>query len=185
MDKFIELGEYDYLMNNLSRFYLEPNSIVFYRLFHVKKHNNSFPNQQIEIYYDKNKTRYKGYISNSTNKELGINEENKISGFATSLPIINRPVIINEVVEKKLDDLIVDRYDKKVVEIDSRILMHPVVQRIDDNFKTSNELIYNINGILISRHKFLRNFMAIVDVRKDLDLSEIVEFCLIKDSLLT
>ncbi|MBQ9833935.1 MAG: hypothetical protein IJO33_01940 [Bacilli bacterium] len=181
LDKFIELGELEYIMANLSRFNLEPDSVVFYRLFHIKNYNRRSDNQ-IEIYHGKGKLMYKGYISNPSNNELGISEVNKYKGIVSNSDV-SRYKVFNSIIEQRLQDIIDEAYSYKVVNIDHTIFENDAVKAIE-GYKV-NDFTYNIGGILISRHKFLRNYMAIANIRKDLDINDIVKYCLIKDSILT
>ena len=180
MDKFIELDEMDYLRDNTSRFGLEPDSLIFYRLFHIKNYNKT-ADSKIEIYRGKGKLRYHGYISNVNNNELGITASNKYEGLAPNSKV-SQSKVFNQILDQRLQEEIFKGV-YTLTAIDPRILEDSVVCDLDASFKVNN-FTYDIYGILISRHKFIRNYM-LLNHHTNLDIIDIVKFCLINNSILT
>lgn len=126
--------------------------------------------------------------------EIGLNDliiDNKIN------PIIankNSFYIKNEAIDEYLENNINTLLEQKYIEclenderlkIDPTLLMFKEIKMIEESFKVSDTL-YNINGISISRIKFLRNMTSLVknfDIHEDTSVK--ITNALLYNSILT
>lgn len=109
--------------------------------------------------------------------EIGLNDliiDNKINPIVANK---NSFYIKNEAIDEYLENNINTLLEQKYIEclenderlkIDPNLLMFKEIKMIEENFKVSDTL-YNINGISISRIKFLRNMTSLV---KSFDIDE-------------
>lgn len=176
LDRFIELGESDYLFANTSRLALEPDSVIFHRLYFVKKFNRENPERQIE-YKTVHKNRgitYKSFITIYDDDTLGIDGLNKNSFNETI-----KPQIFTDDIERELNSII---NNNDSAEIDSSVLNTSEIKFMDGNYKVS-DIVYEVAGMSFSRLKVLRLFSQLLSV--NLDEDKLLLYCLTYNSLLT
>lgn len=137
-DRFIELGEEQYITKYCSRLY-NVREESFDRLYALKALGLPY-NRAFDGGYAIKQEVYNLKMS------CGVSDEK-----------------IEEVVPKEVDTLLKGNKYKELLdkylplEISEEILNKDVVVSMDNHYKHSN-LTYNIDGVLISRKKFLRNF---------------------------
>ena len=195
MDKFIELGCFNYAVNNVSRLSIPTDSLIFYKLKYIKQNG-------INI----NEYAYGNGLSSSItydNKEfrLGDNtikdrESAKILTRTYVMPVIDGSIYekCEELLKKDSNndiDIILG-LDKDLINLlDKKYLVY------EDNGidKIPNTRLYNVNGVNVSRYKVLRylntlrknnieidsNILTYVMNRNSINTYE--EFNLIKDEI--
>ena len=195
MDKFIELGCFDYAVNNVSRLSIPVDSLIFYKLKFIKQND-------INI----NEYAYGNGLSSSItydNKEFRLGD-NTIKD-KESARILTRtytmPIIKGSIYEKCEELLIKDnnndvniifKLESKLIDLlDKKYLVYE-----DDGIdRIPNTRLYNVNGVNVSRYKVLRylntlrknnieidsNILTYVMNRNSINTYE--EFNLIKDEI--
>lgn len=126
--------------------------------------------------------------------EIGLNDliiDNKINPIVANK---NSFYIKNEAIDEYLENNINTLLEQKYIEclenderlkIDPTLLMFKEIKMIEESFKVSDTL-YNINGISISRIKFLRNMTSLVknfDIHEDTSVK--ITNALLYNSILT
>ena len=195
MDKFIELGCFDYAVNNVSRLSIPVDSLMFYKLKFIKQNG-----------IDINEYVYGTGLSSSItydNKEfrLGTNAIKDKESARTLTRTCTMPIMKGSIYEKceellikdnnndvniifKLESKLIDLLDKKYL-----------VYEDNDIDRIPNTRLYNVNGVNVSRYKVLRylntlrknnieidsNILTYVMNRNSINTYE--EFNLIKDEI--
>ena len=195
MDKFIELGCFDYAVNNVSRLSIPVDSLMFYKLKFIKQNG-----------IDINEYVYGTGLSSSItydNKEfrLGTNAIKDKESARTLTRTYTMPIMKGSIYEKceellikdnnndvniifKLESKLIDLLDKKYL-----------VYEDNDIDRIPNTRLYNVNGVNVSRYKVLRylntlrknnieidsNILTYVMNRNSINTYE--EFNLIKDEI--
>ena len=195
MDKFIELGCFDYAVNNVSRLSIPVDSLIFYKLKFIKQND-------INI----NEYAYGNGLSSSItydNKEfrLGTNAIKDKESARTLTRTYTMPIIKGSIYEKCEELLIKDnnndvniifKLESKLIDLlDKKYLVYE-----DDGIdRIPNTRLYNVNGVNVSRYKVLRylntlrknnieidsNILTYVMNRNSINTYE--EFNLIKDEI--
>lgn len=195
MDKFIELGCFDYAVNNVSRLSIPVDSLMFYKLKFIKQNG-----------IDINEYAYGAGLSSSItydNKEfrLGDNTIKDKESARTLTRTYTMPIIKGSIYEKCEELLIKDnnndvniifKLESKLIDLlDKKYLVYE-----DDGIdKIPNTRLYNVNGVNVSRYKVLRylntlrknnieidsNILTYVMNRNSINTYE--EFNLIKDEI--
>ncbi|MBQ4263159.1 MAG: hypothetical protein IJB83_02805 [Bacilli bacterium] len=174
IDRFIELGELDYLFDNTSRLALDCNHVIFHRLYKVKKHNMENPTNPID-YKNISKTgsiSYKSFITSYHDTTLKINNDNKnlVNNFVEPCVLFDedKEKVIRALDEGKNDD-------KDPLEMSD-------IKFLEENYKV-NDLVYSVCGFTFSRLKVLRLYSSLENV--DIDLDDLLFYCLTYNSMLT
>ena len=156
MDKFIELGCFDYAVNNVSRLSIPVDSLMFYKLKFIRQNG-----------IDINEYAYGAGLSSSItydNKEfrLGDNTIKDKESARTLTRTYTMPIIKGSIYEKCEELLIKDnnndvniifKLESKLIDLlDKKYLVY------EDNGidKIPNTRLYNVNGVNVSRYKVLR-----------------------------
>lgn len=126
--------------------------------------------------------------------KIGLNDliiDNKINPIvANKNSFYIKNEAIDEYLENNINTLLEQKYiecleNDERLEIDPNLLMFKEVKIVEENFKVSDTL-YNINGIPISRIKFLRNMTSLVknfDIHEDTSVK--IANALLYNSILT
>lgn len=126
--------------------------------------------------------------------KIGLNDliiDNKINPIvANKNSFYIKNEAIDEYLENNINTLLEQKYiecleNDERLEIDPNLLMFKEIKIVEENFKVSNTL-YNINGIPISRIKFLRNMTSLVknfDIHEDTSVK--IANALLYNSILT
>lgn len=195
MDKFIELGCFDYAVNNVSRLSIPVDSLMFYKLKFIKQNG-----------VDINEYAYGAGLSSSItydNKEfrLGTNAIKDKESARTLTRTYTMPIIKGSIYVKCEELLIKDnnndvniifKLESKLIDLlDKKYLVYE-----DDGIdRIPNTRLYNVNGVNVSRYKVLRylntlrknnieidsNILTYVMNRNSINTYE--EFNLIKDEI--
>lgn len=195
MDKFIELGCFDYAVNNVSRLSIPVDSLMFYKLKFIRQNG-----------IDINEYAYGAGLSSSItydNKEfrLGDNTIKDKESARTLTRTYTMPIMKGSIYEKCEELLIKDnnndvniifKLESKLIDLlDKKYLVYE-----DDGIdKIPNTRLYNVNGVNVSRYKVLRylntlrknnieidsNILTYVMNRNSINTYE--EFNLIKDEI--
>lgn len=195
MDKFIELGCFDYAVNNVSRLSIPVDSLMFYKLKFIKQNG-----------IDINEYAYGTGLSSSItydNKEfrLGTNAIKDKESARTLTRTYTMPIIKGSIYGKCEELLIKDnnndvniifKLESKLIDLlDKKYLVYE-----DDGIdRIPNTRLYNVNGVNVSRYKVLRylntlrknnieidsNILTYVMNRNSINTYE--EFNLIKDEI--
>ena len=195
MDKFIELGCFDYAVNNVSRLSIPVDSLMFYKLKFIKQNG-----------IDINEYAYGAGLSSSItydNKEfrLGDNAIKDKESARTLTRTYTMPIMKGSIYEKCEELLIKDnnndvniifKLESKLIDLlDKKYLVYE-----DDGIdRIPNTRLYNVNGVNVSRYKVLRylntlrknnieidsNILTYVMNRNSINTYE--EFNLIKDEI--
>lgn len=195
MDKFIELGCFDYAVNNVSRLSIPVDSLMFYKLKFIKQNG-----------IDINEYAYGTGLSSSItydNKEFrfGDNTIKDKESARTLTRTYTMPIMKGSIYEKCEELLIKDnnndvniifKLESKLIDLlDKKYLVYE-----DDGIdRIPNTRLYNVNGVNVSRYKVLRylntlrknnieidsNILTYVMNRNSINTYE--EFNLIKDEI--
>lgn len=126
--------------------------------------------------------------------KIGLNDliiDNKINPIvANKNSFYIKNEAIDEYLENNINTLLEQKYiecleNDERLEIDPNLLMYKEIKIVEENFKVSDTL-YNINGIPISRIKFLRNMTSLVknfDIHEDTSVK--IANALLYNSILT
>lgn len=126
--------------------------------------------------------------------KIGLNDliiDNKINPIvANKNSFYIKNEVIDEYLENNINTLLEQKYiecleNDERLEIDPNLLMFKEIKIVEENFKVSDTL-YNINGIPISRIKFLRNMTSLVksfDIHEDTSVK--IANALLYNSILT
>lgn len=167
IDQFIELGCYEYILNNFSRVNLKANDQIFYRIKEAKKQN-------VPV--------YRSFISDSLQIQLtGTISNNKQKGFG--IDSINGSEIVNQY--NPQFPLMYDELIKDIV-FDGDISLAQenfFIKKLDENFMVS-ALKYDFNGVTISRYKVLRYYEMLIRRAQGGTIKALM-YAICKNSILT
>lgn len=184
MDKFIELGCFDYAVNNVSRLSIPVDSLIFYKLKFIKQNG-----------IDINEYAYGTGLSSSItydNKEFRLGD-NTIKD-KESARILTRtytmPIIKGSIYEKCEELLIKDnnndvniifKLESKLIDLlDKKYLVYE-----DDGIdRIPNTRLYNVNGVNVSRYKVLRYLNTLRKNNIEID-SNILTYVMNRNSINT
>lgn len=165
-DQFIEIHPdgLKYLTDNLSNLKTvsNPDALMFYNIYESYKNykgnlndpldgpfrkvmEDSHPNYQLKAIITRNKPEYRNTYY------MGITEEHKKEATNT--------IDINIHNKDKFDKIISNRKD---IEINNSIFNNPYIVSINKYIDGDNALIYNFDGVIISRLKVLRIYNKLV-----------------------
>ena len=178
LDLALELDCFSYVKNNLSRAILLPDNKIFFIIARAKQ--LGYTDDQI---FKDGKLRYR-----ILNSEPGIKIDDYNGSKVTNKFIVDdvRKQIFQEYDSVLSDAVRQDGVDYSVVQ---QILNNPSsknkINVLDGQFvNPKNPLVYNINGVTISRKKFLRIYNALV--KRNIDESEdLLIYSLTKNSIIT
>lgn len=184
MDKFIELGCFDYAVNNVSRLSIPVDSLMFYKLKFIKQNG-----------IDINEYVYGTGLSSSItydNKEfrLGTNAIKDKESARTLTRTYTMPIMKGSIYEKCEELLIKDnnndvniifKLESKLIDLlDKKYLVY------EDNGidKIPNTRLYNVNGVNVSRYKVLRYLNTLRKNNIEID-SNILTYVMNRNSINT
>ena len=184
MDKFIELGCFDYAVNNVSRLSIPVDSLMFYKLKFIKQNG-----------IDINEYAYGAGLSSSItydNKEfrLGTNAIKDKESARTLTRTYTMPIIKGSIYEKCEELLIKDnnndvniifKLESKLIDLlDKKYLVY------EDNGidRIPNTRLYNVNGVNVSRYKVLRYLNTLRKNNIEID-SNILTYVMNRNSINT
>ncbi len=184
MDKFIELGCFDYAVNNVSRLSIPVDSLMFYKLKFIKQNG-----------IDINEYAYGAGLSSSItydNKEfrLGDNTIKDKESARTLTRTYTMPIMKGSIYEKCEELLIKDnnndvniifKLESKLIDLlDKKYLVYE-----DDGIdKIPNTRLYNVNGVNVSRYKVLRYLNTLRKNNIEID-SNILTYVMNRNSINT
>lgn len=163
IDLFIETGYFNYLKNNMSRIKQTTSSPIFYKLVMANR-MGIVPKMYGKL--------MSSDITNDNKEYLGINKNN-------GKDIIGQYVF--EFDNRENYDLIINSSDCNSIIVSSNIYSD-LINLLDENYK-KDDILYNINGVMLSRIKFLRLFNCLVTNGVDLNVNTIM-YCLTKNSII-
>lgn len=192
LDQFIELGQFDYILRNMSRCQLLPDNPIFYRLVYGIKHT-ALPMESMIT----KKGNFSSLITDTSKK-----------GDTTSFGItaFNKQQMVNQTSRFYGDHEVYQTYSELISPISSDVTValsrdDSIVHILDENFlvrKTDGEMIYpnvynfgtidtprgpwNIN---ISRNKVLRICNELMQHNVEIDNMDTIMFIVTKNSILT
>lgn len=184
MDKFIELGCFDYAVNNVSRLSIPVDSLMFYKLKFIKQNG-----------IDINEYVYGTGLSSSItydNKEfrLGTNAIKDKESARTLTRTYTMPIMKGSIYEKCEELLIKDnnndvniifKLESKLIDLlDKKYLVY------EDNGidRIPNTRLYNVNGVNVSRYKVLRYLNTLRKNNIEID-SNILTYVMNRNSINT
>ena len=184
MDKFIELGCFDYAVNNVSRLSIPVDSLMFYKLKFIKQNG-----------IDINEYAYGAGLSSSItydNKEfrLGDNTIKDKESARTLTRTYTMPIMKGSIYEKCEELLIKDnnndvniifKLESKLIDLlDKKYLVYE-----DDGIdRIPNTRLYNVNGVNVSRYKVLRYLNTLRKNNIEID-SNILTYVMNRNSINT
>lgn len=184
MDKFIELGCFDYAVNNVSRLSIPVDSLMFYKLKFIKQNG-----------IDINEYAYGAGLSSSItydNKEfrLGTNAIKDKESARTLTRTYTMPIMKGSIYEKCEELLIKDnnndvniifKLESKLIDLlDKKYLVYE-----DDGIdRIPNTRLYNVNGVNVSRYKVLRYLNTLRKNNIEID-SNILTYVMNRNSINT
>lgn len=184
MDKFIELGCFDYAVNNVSRLSIPVDSLMFYKLKFIKQNG-----------IDINEYVYGTGLSSSItydNKEfrLGTNAIKDKESARTLTRTYTMPIMKGSIYEKCEELLIKDnnndvniifKLESKLIDLlDKKYLVYE-----DDGIdRIPNTRLYNVNGVNVSRYKVLRYLNTLRKNNIEID-SNILTYVMNRNSINT
>jgi hypothetical protein len=178
LDLAIELDCLDYIKNNLSRAILLPDHKTFFII--ARAMQLGYNKEQI---FNNNRLRTKEL---STDYRIGINDFNGAQVTQKYVVSGTRYKIFEE-----YDSVLIDSMKREGVDFSqvNQIFGDPNstsnINEIDACYSDpKNPLIYNINGVIISRPKFLRIYNAIIKREYD-ETEDLLLFALTKNSIIT
>lgn len=192
LDQFIELGQFDYILRNMSRCQLLPDNPIFYRLVYGIKHT-ALPMESMIT----KKGTFSSLITDTSKK-------NDATSFGINA--FNKQQMVNQTSRFYGDHELYQTYSELVSPISSDVTValsrdDSIVHLLDENFlvrKTDGEMIYpnvynfgaidtprgtwNIN---ISRNKVLRICNELMKHNVEIDDMDTIMFIVTKNSILT
>lgn len=171
IDKFIELGELEYIKRNTSRLNLDKTSYIFTRLYFAKKYNTTADEKIITKKKTKDKEILTGVISKENDKTLDkmINPEILKTDFSD---IEN----YNEILEY------ISQEEKKGYSFE--ISHDETIDKIERQFKNT-EITYKFNDTIISRYKTQRIYSLLKKHFPEYDNKTLLLFSLTYESILS
>jgi hypothetical protein len=175
MDRFIELDELDYALQNTSRLCYPPDDNRFYRLYKAKK--EGIPYFTTFHAPAKGGIECKAYLNRITldkDQSLGINEDNKITASGVYLPSI-----FDLSIEQKMNADInsLDYIDLANANMNEITLL--------DNTFQHTDLAYTIDDVIISRVKVIRIFSMLKEHFGYLNINKLILYSVIYNTFLT
>lgn len=184
IDMFIELEQFNYLINNMSRIYNNSSSLMFYKLARARQLGKS-----PEMYGN----NFSGLITNDDREYLGIERiEKKVKHKRISKKHNGKE--ITEQYEYEFDakgiyeDIIknsaCNTYIKVLEEEGSliKLMDSHYIDKFENGYP--NNRLYNINGVLFSRIKFLRIYNTLIMNGIEPSLDSII-YALTRNSIIT
>lgn len=173
IDMFIELDAYNYVLNNMSRVNYTPTSLIFHKLYRLKK-------QGIPV-----ATLYR-------NKKGSIVLPIQITEEKLSYDGLNKDNMLTENGIFKPDSITFKVYDEIINQNDNNFIQEgisDIIQKLDDAYLVESEGIlenklYNIEGTIISRLKVLRYLTTLI-FNGISENSDMLLYAITKNSLLT
>lgn len=173
IDMFIELDAYNYVLNNMSRVNYTPTSLIFHKLYRLKK-------QGIPV-----ATLYR-------NKKGAIVLPIQITDEKLSYDGLNKDNMLTENGIFKPDNITFKVYDEIINQNDNNFIQEgisDIIQKLDDAYLVESEGIlenklYNIEGTIISRLKVLRYLTTLI-FNGISENSDMLLYAITKNSLLT
>lgn len=173
IDMFIELDAYNYVLNNMSRVNYTPTSLIFHKLYRLKK-------QGIPV-----ATLYR-------NKKGSIVLPIQITDEKLSYDGLNKDNMLTENGIFKPDNITFKVYDEIINQNDNNFIQEgisDIIQKLDDAYLVESEGIlenklYNIEGTIISRLKVLRYLTTLI-FNGISENSDMLLYAITKNSLLT
>ena len=173
IDMFIELDAYNYVLNNMSRVNYTPTSLIFHKLYRLKK-------QGIPV-----ATLYR-------NKKGSIVLPIQITDEKLSYDGLNKDNMLTENGIFKPDSITFKVYDEIINQNDNNFIQEgisDIIQKLDDAYLVESEGIlenklYNIEGTIISRLKVLRYLTTLI-FNGISENSDMLLYAITKNSLLT
>ncbi len=173
IDMFIELDAYNYVLNNMSRVNYTPTSLIFHKLYRLKK-------QGIPV-----ATLYR-------NKKGSIVLPIQITDEKLSYDGLNKDNMLTENGIFKPDSATFKVYDEIINQNDNNFIQEgisDIIQKLDDAYLVESEGIlenklYNIEGTIISRLKVLRYLTTLI-FNGISENSDMLLYAITKNSLLT
>lgn len=173
IDMFIELDAYNYVLNNMSRVNYTPTSLIFHKLYRLKK-------QGIPV-----ATLYR-------NKKGSIVLPIQITDEKLSYDGLNKDNMLTENGIFKPDSATFKVYDEIINQNDNNFIQEGIsgiIQKLDDAYLVESEGIlenklYNIEGTIISRLKVLR-YLTTLMFNGISENSDMLLYAITKNSLLT
>lgn len=184
IDKFIELGCFDYAVNNVSRLSIPVDSLIFYKLKYIKQNDININEYAYgtglssSITYDNKEFR----LGDNTIKDR---ESARILTRAYTMPIIKGSIYekCEELLIKdnnndvniifKLESKLIDLLDKKYL-----------VYEDDGIDRIPNTRLYNVNGVNVSKYKVLRYLNTLRKNNIEID-SNILTYVMNRNSINT
>lgn len=168
IDKFIELDELDYLLNNTSRLSLPPDDVIFYRLYQAKKDNVPYKSTSY-------KNSYKQFITVNS-KEQKITNTNKKEVTNTE-----RHIIFDEEIDQELKRKI----SSSDFNIDMSRINNELIKKLDDNYLSDDKMAYNLGKNRISRLKVLRLLTILSDIKDSVSEEKLLLYVTSYNSILS
>lgn len=169
LDRFIELGYFEYVKNNFSRVYRDYNSSMFYKMKKASQEGINYSDLVVR------NTALNGNVTNENAEFHGV------LGF-------NGPIVTEQYsFESEREDLAV--FDKVVGNSENSgplVLCHNnfFIKKLDKFIDPMDEYVYNFDGVRISRIKLLRLYETLMN-NKIAGTTESVVYCACKYSILT
>ena len=173
IDQFIELDELGYLTQNTSRLLLNPNDVIFYRLYKAKKENVSY-----ESDFNFDKKVYKSFISQDSLGNSFVRRSNKQEDTNTITP---------KVFDEDTESVIEKTIATTNIVYDEDLLQSNLIKELDKSYLSNDELAYTIANKRFSKFKLLRLLTLLNDMSDELDMDESDKllYCLTYNSILT
>lgn len=192
MDQFIELGQFNYIVRNMSRCQLLPDNLIFYRLLYGIKYTN-LPmeslitrkgNLSTLITYVSKKENNPSFEINNFNKQRKVNQTAIFYGnnelYQTYSELVN-PLSSDTTVAQTREDSIIHLLDDNfLVRNSSGEMTYPSVY----NFGTI-DIPRGKWNIIISRNKVLRICNELMKHNVEINDMDTIMFIITKNSILT
>ena len=168
IDQFIEVGFYEYVLENFSKVILKPDDPMFYRIIKAKQEGKIF---------------YRFYNKGGVEKMCFTREITAYNGSGYGITATNKSRVLKEYFPpypKEFDSLISNDV------FDGNLLMamdNYFIKKLDQQFKY-DDLRYDFNGIIISRYKVLRYYELLIR-RSQGDRINSLMYAICKNSILT
>lgn len=181
IDRFIEMdsGGYNYICNNMSRIRIaNPNHSLFYRMYYEFKKNNFGVRASILRYI------------NTRDSEDMTQEQKNIIGGTITVPINNKEEydrIVLEKINQREFDAINNKVDmsKGNLLFDYDILDNQIVKDINARYSTPDySYKYDLDGVIISKNKFLKVFNALKDKVNENNIKDILMYSFTYNSII-
>lgn len=178
IDLCIELGCFDYLKENLSKVNLMPDDEQFYMIARARQLGYSD--------YKLFNSRGLRYKELKEDKHIGIDKTN--GAIVTNKYVLNEPLstIFNRYNDILLESSKLEDFNFSIINYYLKVSQTNLKFKDFDRlyFNLDNPLIYNINGIVISRNKVLRIYNNLLARNID-DTIELLLFALTYNSIIT